>query len=124
MLAYRSHNFIFLSIRVPPRSTRTATHFPYTTHFRSSPAGDHTCCERGWPQPGATGGGSGCCQAADRGSRRGRIFLWFSPVERGILSRGTPATGHFSRSLSWPSDGHLWPPLGRASCRERVCQYV
>src|SRR3546814_5728021 len=28
--------FFFLMIRRPPRSTRTATHFPYTTLFRSS----------------------------------------------------------------------------------------
>src|SRR3546814_12359509 len=28
----------FLRIRLPPRSTRTDTHFPYTTLFRSSAA--------------------------------------------------------------------------------------
>src|SRR3546814_3571000 len=31
-------SFVFLMIRRPPRSTRTATLFPYTTLFRSSPA--------------------------------------------------------------------------------------
>src|SRR3546814_17835326 len=29
--------FLFLTIRLPPRSTRTDTLFPYTTLFRSSP---------------------------------------------------------------------------------------
>src|SRR3546814_20601338 len=32
--------FFFLMIRRPPRSTRTDTLFPYTTLFRSRPAGD------------------------------------------------------------------------------------
>src|SRR3546814_17251971 len=31
--------FLFLIIRRPPRSTRTDTLFPYTTLFRSCPAG-------------------------------------------------------------------------------------
>src|SRR3546814_12134185 len=31
--------FFFLSIRRPPRSTRTDTLFPYTTLFRSEPTG-------------------------------------------------------------------------------------
>src|SRR3546814_6885109 len=31
----------FVMIRRPPRSTRTDTLFPYTTHFRS--AGEHAC---------------------------------------------------------------------------------
>src|SRR3546814_14279734 len=31
-----SHLFFFLMIRLPPRSTRTDTLFPYTTLFRSS----------------------------------------------------------------------------------------
>src|SRR3546814_243302 len=41
--------FVFLTIRRPPRSTRTDTLFPYTTLFRSLTAGrarnwcDHAC---------------------------------------------------------------------------------
>src|SRR3546814_13060632 len=31
-----SDYFVFLSVRRPPRSTRTDTHFPYTTLFRSA----------------------------------------------------------------------------------------
>src|SRR3546814_18766265 len=34
-----THCFFFLMRRRPPRSTRTDTLFPYTTLFRSSPAG-------------------------------------------------------------------------------------
>src|SRR3546814_3687678 len=33
-------NFFFLMIRLPPRSTRTDTLFPYTTLFRSHPPSD------------------------------------------------------------------------------------
>src|SRR3546814_18208270 len=33
-------SFFFLMIRRPPRSTRTATLFPYTTRFRSASHGD------------------------------------------------------------------------------------
>src|SRR3546814_5620851 len=46
---------IFLRIRRPPRSTRTDTLFPYTTHFRSvaGDAGD------GAAQPGQLGAGLG-----------------------------------------------------------------
>src|SRR3546814_18325237 len=38
----------FLMIRRPPRSTRTDTLFPYTTLFRSRPAGSAHPCETGW----------------------------------------------------------------------------
>src|SRR3546814_15150054 len=34
--------FFFLMIRRPPRSTRTATLFPYTTLFRSGPSMVHS----------------------------------------------------------------------------------
>src|SRR3546814_17176628 len=33
--------FLFLMIRLPPRSTRTDTLFPYTTLFRSDLVADH-----------------------------------------------------------------------------------
>src|SRR3546814_20938743 len=36
------NSFYFLRIRKPPRSTRTATLFPYTTRFRSLLAGQLT----------------------------------------------------------------------------------
>src|SRR3546814_3701891 len=39
MLVYRTIFVFFLMIRRPPRSTRTDTHFPYTTLFRSGPGG-------------------------------------------------------------------------------------
>src|SRR3546814_20691328 len=39
-------SFFFLMIRLPPRSTRTATLFPYTTLFRSSVATPHSPHER------------------------------------------------------------------------------
>src|SRR3546814_6788984 len=39
-ITHFSSVFFFLMIRRPPRSTRTDTLFPYTTLFRSRPAGD------------------------------------------------------------------------------------
>src|SRR3546814_14309748 len=45
----------FLMIRLPPRSTRTDTLFPYTTLFRSRPADDQFS--------GGRGGDAGCPRA-------------------------------------------------------------
>src|SRR3546814_7401920 len=43
LITYRLWYFVFLMIRLPPRSTRTDTLFPYTTLFRSlvSKIGDY-----------------------------------------------------------------------------------
>src|SRR3546814_14041382 len=47
----------FVMIRRPPRSTRTDTHFPYTTLFRSLRTGEARCALVGaatlFPVPGA-----------------------------------------------------------------------
>src|SRR3546814_14582682 len=40
--------FFFLMIRLPPRSTRTDTLFPYTTLFRSPPCSKSRACVRGY----------------------------------------------------------------------------
>src|SRR3546814_19399680 len=100
-------------IRRPPRSTRTDTLFPYTTLFRS--------------QLGRL--------------RRGKKFqdtlgdLRVEPErqERGddaVPSEGRAVPG-YARLRVWPllgvGDQHIEVrdrQIGRASCRERVCQYV
>src|SRR3546814_12251430 len=111
--------FFFLMIRRPPRSTLTDTLFPYTTLFRS-------------PHPRRSRGGA---------PRAG--------PPRGQLRRGAPAHGRDVRHLAEAARGRaaaggaglaaaalpaglavrrLWPrvarEIGRAVCRERVCQYV
>src|SRR3546814_6944756 len=65
--------FFFLLILLPPRSTRTATLFPYTTLFRSAvPSGSPACRWRatprssmpGWTSPFPAGPGSASATTA------------------------------------------------------------
>src|SRR3546814_11630318 len=87
--------FFFLMIRLPPRSTRTDTLFPYTTLFRSTAA----------------------CRSGARCGRSGSA----APSQ----TRGYPRNHLRARS---PGSVHCraraCQKIGRASCRERVCQYV
>src|SRR3546814_14207955 len=123
-------------IRRPPRSTRTYTLFPYTTLFRSP----------GLRQVGRPDAGSGRRRGAAprvRGQdaalarpdpsgvvdspRRDRVLVDCGrrdPV-KAIYLLGAPGVGKSTVM------GHLisgYTPLdyeiGRAPCRERVCQYV
>src|SRR3546814_16461502 len=98
--------FVFLRIRRPPRSTRTDTLFPYTTLFRSR-----------------------------RVIAVGEVHL--GHVHRAAGAFGDILAGHFDmdaaamRTLG-AVDGEeaahfrqdAFERIGRASCRERVCQYV
>src|SRR3546814_14030620 len=116
-------------IRRPPRSTRTYTLFPYTTLFRSQ------CAEI----VGFANGESGLSFDADGN-------LWILNEEAGA-AQVDPVTGELiaGSEVSFPSawagtfesialllegvpnivDRNPWDPhIGRASCRERVCQYV
>src|SRR3546814_11574051 len=97
-------------IRRPPRSTRTDTLFPYTTLFRSleqleaagfrvipitgRPAGWCDMIARFWPVAGIVG-------------ENGALYMQYDREERRMHRR------------FFQSD-----EIGRASCRERVCQYV
>src|SRR3546814_12798280 len=99
-------------IRRPPRSTRTDTRFPYTTLFRSTAL------------PPWQGRGEGRALRTAREPRRepARLPHACEPPRHALcVGRPTPP-------WLWhrPSD-RLLPPrreIGRASCRERVCQYV
>src|SRR3546814_14351739 len=96
----------------PPRSTRTATLFPYTTLFRSLShlvgamyALDGTTPRflNIWPYASLN----------DRSRIRGEA------VAQGIWPpKGGPA------NLTTMESTIYMPEIGRASCRERVCQYV
>src|SRR3546814_6508111 len=50
--------FFVIMMRRPPRSTRTDTLFPYTTPFRSRPAGSRTGSAAARPARGGSGGAS------------------------------------------------------------------
>src|SRR3546814_12177003 len=99
-------------IRRPPRSTRTDTLFPYTTLFRSQlqhqgmrgqlHLGDvlHPRADLRADLPAAVDGG-----VDDDAARKGLV----------AVQRGLPAAPQADEDLV---------EIGRASCRDRVCQYV
>src|SRR3546814_17747112 len=104
-------------IRRPPRSTRTDTLFPYTTLFRS-PFGTTivligTLRANGSVVPPLV-----------------ILFLSMFPIRLGIYYFGYPMIGSDILWWSFPlsslaSLAMAWAiSIGRASCRERVCQYV
>src|SRR3546814_14553614 len=103
MVGSRERCIILLMIRRPPRSTRTDTLFPYTTLFRSSARGLMA-------SPGAAG------------SIRLDKLLWYLRFARSrSIAQAMVAAGHIrldGRRVTRASE------IGRASCRERVCQYV
>src|SRR3546814_19414462 len=95
--------FFFLMIRRPPRSTRTDTRFPYTTLFRSWSGGTVIVAPRHI---------SGKTRRAAR--RRARPEV---PPRR--VSRRSWAPDRSRRGRSPPRRAEI----GRASWRERVCQF-
>src|SRR3546814_18169946 len=100
-----SANCFFLMIRQPPISTRTDTLFPYTTLFLSGRDEDVDLMNRD--------------HLTD-------------PIEIAILVVGLevaavdPCLGGASivDALLGHADEDVEREIGRASCRERVCQYV
>src|SRR3546814_12550152 len=84
--------FFFLMIRLPPRSTRTDTLFPYTTLFRSA----------------------GCLPIDRRRNRVGEVL----PV---IRMTGMPRRGGFCRRLSvhWPAWSEDLFAIGHATLTRR-----
>src|SRR3546814_11709683 len=90
----------FLMIRRPPRSTRTDTLFPYTTLFRSL-----------WPGPEEATDPPTVSEAVDALAHMTRLSAMGDLAA--LLDR-LDAAGRFA----------LLKQIGRASCRERVCQYV
>src|SRR3546814_14463443 len=105
-------------IRRPPRSTRTATLFPYTTLFRSRQhmvdAPVHITQEIDHvvalfvvlPK----------LPFKFRSSRLIITLPWFKPLLDLLMAEYQQAGGGLTRISA--------TEIGRASCRERVCQYV
>src|SRR3546814_19212583 len=118
-------------IRRPPRSPRTDTLFPYTTLFRSSPT----------PQAQKTGQ---MIKHALSVTRQADFAAWYQDViaeadlaeesgVRGCMVIKPWGYGIWERIQAIMDAGikdmgvqNCYFPLliGRASCRERVCQYV
>src|SRR3546814_17731475 len=107
-------------IRRPPRSTRTDTLFPYTTLFRS---GDPGLAAARWPHVGEF-----------RLPHRhlfddGAGMLLVHVDDDGFIRFFAPAAFAFAQDHLVAADRQLETlaehrQIGRASCRERVCQYV
>src|SRR3546814_19058397 len=97
-------------IRRPPRSTRTDTLFPYTTLFRSALdfAGEFAVAFLIDGQ--LVGADVDVRPLAAR--QPGNRLIVTAEVER------TAADVEFGFGVDQPAE------IGRASCRERVCQYV
>src|SRR3546814_19744599 len=100
--------FFFLMIRRPPRSTRTDTLFPYTTLFRSAgttvyaPGGDALAWALFVP----------LLNLAEVTGLNKKQPFW----------RDAQSFTEMSRIIG-TVEGEP-EQIGRASCRERVCQYV
>src|SRR3546814_14000618 len=97
-------------IRRPPRSTRTDTLFPYTTLFRSRLQASLASLPTGLtPDPDADliepGIGGRLHQLAHR-------------------RKGGREDNEADHQRQWQADCENVEQIGRASCRERVCQYV
>src|SRR3546814_14557134 len=118
----------YIIIRRPPRSTRTYTLFPYTTLFRSgnphvfpseAGSGPYTAVSSCLDRVCKLAGISGVTPHTLRhtfGSIAGE--LGFSELTiRAML-------GHASQNVTQDYLHIDEAQIGRASCRERVCQYV
>src|SRR3546814_14538721 len=129
-------------IRRPPRSTRTDTLFPYTTLFRSLTAAarrlsvEHTtvsrrvqACEASAGAPLFTRSASGYAL-----TEAGRKLLpraeameqAFAGIERSLAGESREPSGLVRIGCSEAYGTTILPrhQIGRASCRERGCQYV
>src|SRR3546814_15031077 len=108
-------HFFFLMIRRPPRSTRTDTLFPYTTLFRS-----HVLTDPGpWVADEANAAGTGVGQPLPDRVVDGAVRVQVQRVQGQVAAGGIlgPVVGE-------RDDRATAVGIGRASCRERVCQYV
>src|SRR3546814_13892630 len=112
-------------IRRPPRSTRTDTLFPYTTLFRSFGGGRRRQRQKSFRHVPPSR-----CRAASRESRRYASLGSHSRKQSAASRQDVPITaeGKLHSALIIREPRSSLPQhrreIGRASCRERVCQYV
>src|SRR3546814_12379854 len=111
----------------PPRSTRTDTLFPYTTLFRSALL-DAESIKRFRSRYreifGATATGDPLYQAISDGRRLAGMEHWLPLFEEKLVT----LFDHLGEDAVYVRDsvvaGAADAQIGRASCRDRVCQYV
>src|SRR3546814_12399403 len=108
--------FFLFMIRRPPRSTRTDTLFPYTTLFRSPGGNDDR-----YTVPVAEDGSGAMFMQMNR-AKRGLTLKPGSPEGREIVRRLIETADVVIANL--PYDALVKLEIGRASCRERVWQFV
>src|SRR3546814_16738019 len=98
--------------RLPPRSTRTDTLFPYPTLFRAALGRVHFA--KGIEHQAAIVPAHAPARVRAISSSMPRVFRNWSP---GLLYRLAVAAQMPSSAYGVPAE------IGRASCRESVCQY-
>src|SRR3546814_11234142 len=110
-------------LRRPPRSTRTDTLFPYTTLFRSGRFGTPRR-----PGPRELGFRLSCCSSRPPAGTLGKVV---GAVHRTAATDTTGCRRRFLHGITGALPEAIMIPspsarleIGRASCRERVCQYV
>src|SRR3546814_15476360 len=103
-------------IRRPPRSTRTDTLFPYTTLFRSHDVYPEALVAVGMMSPDSILARTMSRVMKATFAAYDRVVLLGEVMARLIAERRGVARERMSIIPNWE--------IGRASCRERVCQYV
>src|SRR3546814_16367764 len=116
-------------IRRPPRSTRTDTHFPYTTLFRSERDGIRARGEEHVGSGVFLGGGhppgrKDRTQHVGQWHRRNGLVLQTQRLEPAYVAAEDPSRGDAVDTDARPPFMRELLEIGRASCRERGCQYV
>src|SRR3546814_12370447 len=101
-------------IRRPPSSTRTDTLFPYTTLFRSLGRGEGGIAAAAAHRGGGTGEDDGAASA--RQHQAGGLA---AGEEAGVAAQFPDLAEHPFGGL----EQRVIDEIGRAQCRERVCQY-
>src|SRR3546814_13618413 len=128
VLSYDVMYIFILKIRRPPRSTRTDTLFPYTTLFRSPRHvvyRIHRAAGRRrrlvWPR-------DRCKLMRTWALMLGGLLIWaahfFALYGIGEFAGSSAGARATVAGLTILALGGVGIAIGRASCRERVCQYV
>src|SRR3546814_17202577 len=109
-------------IRRPPRSTRTDTLFPYTTLFRSNPVlTENLTGLARMVRSAVTPALENVALWHERDISHSSVERFIGPDATITLSFALARlTGVVAQQLVYPER----TPIGRASCRDRLCHYV
>src|SRR3546814_12025134 len=106
----------FFMIRRPPRSTRTDTLVPYTTLFRSFNSEGYTDADMA----------TAFRTYEDIGTMNTKTWSLFGNADAELTERLKLTVGlrYTEDKQDYVGCSRDYKEIGRASCRERVCQYV